>query len=492
MILLLINFSKIIQHIRSKIFNFQFLKFGMKLRTRYVIIFIFFVIFFVSATVLLKYAVGYRYNFKKNSWQKTGVLVIESVPKNASIFLNGELQEEKTPAKIMNLFPGDYSVKLQKTNFYDWEKNITIDPNLTTFVQNVALFKKNQTPVLLSDKIIEFSKLFPNKKEMIFFVKSKTGFNLWLFNFDAKEEKFLASFSLNQLTQINNIFFNDSEKKILIEGNNILGKINYLVLNIEKPKEIIVLNELIPNIQKVKWHIQNDKILYGVVEAKNQSSIVQINLKDKKITPVVFETMNILDYFVNEKFIYYLTLNSENNIFLKQANKKDYLSVNKKITQLPHSNYSFESSMHNILAILDKKNQLLYLISPQSEINLKTQELILEAKDMSWSKDGGKILYYNDSELWICYLNQEKLKESFQKLLSRWEQEILKAVWFPQENYLMYNLSGLIKAIEVDGYDQKDIIYFLKSENIKDLFFSSRDKFFYFIKNGKLFEMEIN
>ncbi|MBI4652930.1 PEGA domain-containing protein [Candidatus Kuenenbacteria bacterium] len=504
----------------------------MKLGTRYIILFIFFTTFLISSVILLKYASGYRYNFKKNIWQKTGVLILESNPKGADIFLNGELQKEKTPAKIMNLFPGNYSVKLQKSNSFDWQKKLTINPNLTTFTKDIILFKKNSTPALSLDQDIEYFKLFSNEKKIIYFIKDKTKLDLWFFNFETKEEKFLNSFAF---TKINNFSFSPSEKNVLVEGNDNLGKTNYLILNLEKPEEIVFLNEFAPNIQNIKWDLKSDKILYGTTKIKNESALIQINLKDKKTIPIILSTTDILDYYFDKKFIYYLTLNLENkNVDLKSINLKTNLEsktiyelhiplvhhsldkkisendfnslieIEKKITQLPLSSYFFiSSSPTGILTILDKKNQLLYLISPQFKIQPETQKIILEAKDATWSKDQKKMLYYNDLELWICYLNQEKLKESYHELLGRWSQKISKAIWHPQENYIIIS-SDSIKAIEIDGRDQRNVTQLLESipsafvktmadkpTGEKNLFFSSKNKILYFIKDKKLYEMKI-
>ncbi|PKL72648.1 hypothetical protein CVV26_00030 [Candidatus Kuenenbacteria bacterium HGW-Kuenenbacteria-1] len=465
----------------------------MKLKTRYIIFFVFFVVFLISAIFILKYSLGYRYDFKKNIWQKTGILILKTDPKDAVIFLNGKLQKKKTPTKIINLFPRDYSIKLQNSGFFDWQKKITINPNLTTFVENITLFKKDQTFTLLLDKNIENFKLFSNGKKIIFFTKNLKGFDLWSFNFETKEEKFIKYFPFAQFIKINNFSFNSSEKNILIEGNTKLGVTNNLILDLEKPENIISLNEFEPNLQNIKWHQKNDKILYGVVKTKDHFFLIEINLKDQKIISIISEATNILDYFFDKASLYYLVSDLKNkNISLKKIEENNSsVKIGKKITQLPFSSYFFIFSPTNILSILDKENQLLYLISPQSKI----QKIILQAKNISWSKDGKKILYYNDFELWICYLNLEKLKESSYELLGRWTQEILKAIWYPQENYFIFNSDNLINAVEIDGLDQRNIAQLLKSEKIKDLFFSFEDKILYFIKEekgeNKLYKMEI-
>jgi hypothetical protein len=62
----------------------------------------------------------------------TGAISISSIPQNADIYVNGVLQLDingqslKTPATLMNLVPGSYTIKLKKTGYIDFT-SIPID-----------------------------------------------------------------------------------------------------------------------------------------------------------------------------------------------------------------------------------------------------------------------------------------------------------------------------------------------------------------------------
>ena len=102
----------------------------------------FIIIFLIVTPIIIAYTAGYRYNFSKGRVQKTGILRITSVPRGASIYLNGQTQTTQTPAKIQYLMPGDYEIKLTKDGYFDWQKKLPITDNNTTFAEKIILWKK--------------------------------------------------------------------------------------------------------------------------------------------------------------------------------------------------------------------------------------------------------------------------------------------------------------------------------------------------------------
>src|SRR3989338_2860476 len=64
-------------------------------------VYVFFIIVFLIVTPLVVlYSQGYRYNFKRGKVQKTGILIISSIPKSADIYLNNQLvTQNQTPAR---------------------------------------------------------------------------------------------------------------------------------------------------------------------------------------------------------------------------------------------------------------------------------------------------------------------------------------------------------------------------------------------------------
>ncbi|MEM4248068.1 MAG: PEGA domain-containing protein, partial [Candidatus Nanoarchaeia archaeon] len=60
-----------------------------------------------------------------------GKLIVKSEPPGAAIYLNGELTKE-TPAEFANLFPGQYSIRLELPNHDTESREVTVSPGRET------------------------------------------------------------------------------------------------------------------------------------------------------------------------------------------------------------------------------------------------------------------------------------------------------------------------------------------------------------------------
>ena len=121
----------------------------------------FIIIFLIVAPLIILYASGYKLR-SGFAIQKTGALIIATKPKGASIYLNNKLQQDflknifsrtktftVTPAKIKNLLPEEYTVKLALNGYWPWEKKVSVLPGQSTYIEAVNLFK-NDLPLLIT------------------------------------------------------------------------------------------------------------------------------------------------------------------------------------------------------------------------------------------------------------------------------------------------------------------------------------------------------
>ncbi|MEK7079199.1 MAG: PEGA domain-containing protein [Patescibacteria group bacterium] len=99
---------------------------------------------FVAILILvIAYARGYRLDVKKKSVTSTGIIAVDSSPKTAKIYVNGELKG--VTDMNLTLPPGKYTVELKKDGYMDWKKNISLKGELvmtleaTLFPQNASL-----------------------------------------------------------------------------------------------------------------------------------------------------------------------------------------------------------------------------------------------------------------------------------------------------------------------------------------------------------------
>src|SRR3989338_8433381 len=120
----------------------------MRLPSVHQLVFLAFIaLFLVSAPLVVLYTAGYRWQLSQGV-TRTGTLFVASVPDGAQIILNDVAEDERTPAVIKTLLPGEYRVRLEREEHLPWEKRLMVYENTTTFIDRVLLFA-DRAPELL-------------------------------------------------------------------------------------------------------------------------------------------------------------------------------------------------------------------------------------------------------------------------------------------------------------------------------------------------------
>ena len=95
-------------------------------------------IFLLIATMIaIKLAKGYRPDLKNGSLKATGLLLANSIPRGAQVFINDKLMTATDDT--LNLSPDEYEVKIKKTGYLPWHKKIRVQAELVTET-NARLF----------------------------------------------------------------------------------------------------------------------------------------------------------------------------------------------------------------------------------------------------------------------------------------------------------------------------------------------------------------
>lgn len=91
------------------------------------------VIFIVGlfATVAIFYARGWKPNFQNRTIDRTGLLVANSTPTGANVYIDGRLTSA-TNTTITYLEPKAYKIRIEKDGYTPWEKDIEISEDLAT------------------------------------------------------------------------------------------------------------------------------------------------------------------------------------------------------------------------------------------------------------------------------------------------------------------------------------------------------------------------
>jgi hypothetical protein len=215
----------------------------MTLPFRRIVYLTFIVVFLLITPIVILYTIGYRYNFQTNKIQKTGILILKSNPSGAKVYLNEKLRTEVTPARIANLLPDDYTIKIERENFYPWQKTLPVESSLTTFAENITLFEKT-LPAEVAETNSELFSLAPNKEKIIYLDAKETGGEVWLLNFRNNKSNLIYRISEEKSTIVNLEWSNDNQKILItVDFSDTTQSRKYIMINTDN-NEISVYQKL--------------------------------------------------------------------------------------------------------------------------------------------------------------------------------------------------------------------------------------------------------
>lgn len=146
-------------------------------------------LFLILLPIVLSYALGYQIDYRAFKIYKTGIIYINSKPAGASIYLNGRLYRDVTPAQIEEMKPGAYRIEVRREGFYPWERELTVRPNMVTKADRIVLFPVTQDLKVLGEREVHDFAVSPKNYLYCF-----TGDGLFRLAADGGGMKKLSSF----------------------------------------------------------------------------------------------------------------------------------------------------------------------------------------------------------------------------------------------------------------------------------------------------------
>lgn len=445
----------------------------MTQKTRQILFYVFVLLFLILTPTISFYASGYKLGSGLNL-EKTGILIVDTEPASAAIYINGEIQQDfvsklmkadkgylTTPQKIKNLIPGEYNIKMEKDGYWPWEKRLIIKPGESTFAEDVVLFKKN-LPTLSESGNSQNGLVLNNQNKFYYLSNEK------LANIDGD------NVSLRNLQEE---FSGDAE--LSPHKNKIIsGRFIYNLYDENSP--FLSLDKIIgAKTKQVRWGENDNEIFYT-----NNGSLYLYNLNDNQ-TSAINSSKNIRNYLVKNSYIYNIT-NSSNTTELEVIDRGKNEIV-KKIS-LPTADYEFRNEANYLINLYDTNHEILYLIDPLSPFK-PLRETINGLKYSFWlNKD--ILIFANDFELW-AYNARTAQKNIFIRI----SQPIKSIIAHPDENYILFSTGNDINILELDDRDHYNITKILEIEKLDNLTINQDGDKVYF--NGKiggqegLFRLEI-
>jgi hypothetical protein len=260
-------------------------------------------LYLVLLPIILSYSLGYHIDFHKFAIYKTGIISLRSTPSGASIYVNGKLYKDVTPARIEELRPGTYSIEVKTEGLFPWQKDLTVRPNMATRAENILLFPVLQVLEKVGD--LETDNFFiPDDKSQIYYM-TKSG--LYKSNLDGSNSKKLSNYSEWPSGIIGKRLSPDG-KKILYFNENGIWVIYLNGLRLTKDEDVAQIEEVLDTSRVIKdvfWHSDSNHIIFisgkdiDILEIGKggEKNIVTLNKCSRLPQGVYYDTYNDSLYF---------------------------------------------------------------------------------------------------------------------------------------------------------------------------------------------------
>lgn len=459
--------------------------------TRYkrITLFISILILFVAISpVVIFYAQGYRFDFEKMNFFRTGGMYLKTTPKKAQIFFNNKKLKDDTPLLINGLLPKNFHVKITKDSFYPWEKYIKIESGLINEMKNI---------ILAPDKIKENALFSPATKihpspyknygliisgDNILIIGKEKQFSINLQNSFQKEQ-------IANALESNQTAWSDDEMKIITyykQDNYILDfskkTVTHFLINKNELQKSDADGFIQPS--QIQWHpIINNSILFIY-----DNRLYAYDLRDKKSSIIASNAIyyKIISLTLNS-YIYYI----DNAGFTRKYN---FITQNNEILSETPLNYNngdelLISSDQKKIAFLGKNNHKLFLIF-NNNIKIITGVIFAE-----FASDSQKILYGNKNKIWVFFMEDDggypdNRRGTTEELISSDNGNINNAVWYEPTNQHIWILADDLYFTELDNSPPRNTYTILN--NISKNVFMNNEGNVYYLRDDILYYINID
>ena len=265
--------------------------------------------FFILLPIVLSYSLGYRIDYRKAKIYKTGIIFVNSQPAGANVYINDRKIQPPTPARIEELKPGRYRVKVQKDGFYTWERELAVRPNMVTKADRIVLFPvTNQMNRISKNPVSDFAVSDRNS------IYHMTDEGLFVSAMDGSGWKKISGFS-NWPKGISGKKFSPGGDKFLFFSK---WNVYIIYLNIDKSEarppegakvERVFVSE--DQIIDVFWFSKPDYII-----VVNNNDVEAVELRGEKSRNVV----KLYEFNVAPQYVYYDSGND--SLYFTDSNKE--------------------------------------------------------------------------------------------------------------------------------------------------------------------------
>ncbi|OGK13735.1 hypothetical protein A3A93_05320 [Candidatus Roizmanbacteria bacterium RIFCSPLOWO2_01_FULL_38_12] len=391
-----------------------------------IILFGFFVLVLIA---VIAYARGYRINFDEGTVTSTGILSVNSTPRPAKVYVNGELKGA-TDVNLTLPF-GKYNVEVKKDGYTSWQKQVSLKGEIVMSL-DARLFSKNPSLTPLTNLGVMKAIPIGNTDKLILI--SQTGDveadGIYLFEVGNKA---LAIFPPLKPLLMKSLLLETidiSTATVDFAPNYRQGILTFIIDQGELAYLISLEDE---NTQLFEITASKENIITAWNEEKNVEALKIIETLPKKIVPIALSSFQIISLSPDEKKLLYLA-------------KEDATIPIVLEPQLIGANQTVEHRdiKKNSLYIYDKKEDKNFLLPIVVSIDNSLFEI---------DETPSQTTPTPETATSTAQIATPKV----------WNEEVVKLItekvhWYPTSDYLAAMDVNQIKLLQYDGTNE-EIVY---------------------------------
>ncbi len=422
------------------------------------------VLFFITAPLVIFYALGYRFSFQKGIFIHAGSITIESNPQNVEITLNGEKIQRKIINKLNNsvhidgIRPGEYILRVSAPGYSNWSKKITVRSGVSTEFWNVLLASEQYE--IVNHEIYGARRLFlsPEKGLGAYVQKNDAGFSAGIIDIKSLEKKIVFSSSEYELApdEKENIEWSPRGKRIIIPAVK-EGIKNYFIVNVEN-EELLNLNDFVKRteIKTARWDPDNRNYVFYI----SGGNLYRLNLNDPASEKTIAQ--NISSYDIAAGKIYYFQLPG-GIVYQSDLERKEsplQITTSAPMELSNDSNYKIIAYDKKRIALFNQTGDL-YVFN-QGENGDYFKKLGSEIDNAQFSDDGKKMLFWSNREIFVYFTRrwdvQPIRQENELMNITRFAETVKNTQWTREYEHVVFSTGNSVKLIELDSRGQRNVI----------------------------------
>lgn len=454
--------------------------------------------FFLILTATLYYSFGYKYDPSTGKSFQTGAIVIKAVPTDAVITKDGEKIQKggflsnilTTFVKIENLEPKTYDIKAYKDGYYEWEKHAQIKAGQVEKFETIVLLKKDYTrlPFFTDVTLPDSKKVWISTDQSLIAFYGTVGNYEGLFLLDLESEEQKLVLDKSQLTimgDLQDVKWTEDNGKIIVKTSESL----YLIDLRDSFKAYLInaaASRILNQSPDAPIAVSGKSIIYS------QGGFVYLfNYETKQIR---LAASGIDNYYVYQGNLYLFKTSKDAGVpALFSLSLGDSLQEESKVGDMG-SDYDVKipftiqryGSYTMILA-----NGVLFL----SDSDLPAKKINSNVKEARFFHGGQRILYFNDNEIWVYYV-EDKISQPVKdkgenELLTRFSGKIGNIYTYSDEEHIFFEESGIMKFAELDGRDNRNIFDVLENPDKQKIFYLRNKSYLCYIASGKIYRIDL-